>query len=163
MVSAKEPMRQNRRSVMSESETQSPQPDAAHLVLYDGVCGLCNRLLQFMLRHDRRRVFVFAALQGAVGRSIVTRSGGTPTELTTFYVVTDYSGPNARLLTKSDAALFIATRLGWPWKAAGLLRAVPRVIRDGVYNVVARSRYRWFGRYDSCPLPSPESRGRFID
>ena len=135
----------------------------AHLVLYDGVCGLCNRLLQFLLRHDRRRLFRFASLQSAVGRSILERSGGNPAELTSFYVVADYRTPASRLFSRSDAALFVAGALGWPWRAAQLTRFVPHAIRDRAYDQVARSRYRVFGRYERCLVPRPEFRNRFID
>jgi predicted DCC family thiol-disulfide oxidoreductase YuxK len=135
----------------------------AHLVLYDGVCGLCNRLLQFLLRHDRRGVFSFAALQSNVGRSMVARSGGDPGALTSFYVVADYQTGASRVFTRSDAALFIAGQLGWPWKAARWLRVVPKTLRDLAYDLVARSRYRVFGRYETCLLPSPEHRRRFVD
>jgi len=135
----------------------------AHLVLYDGVCGLCSRLLQFLLRHDHRRVFSFAPLQGAVGRSIVERSGGNPAELTSFYIVADYQTAASRVFTRSDAVLFVAGALGWPWRAGQLIRFVPQAVRDRAYNVVARSRYRVFGRYDRCLVPSPEFRARFID
>ena len=134
-----------------------------HLVLYDGVCGLCSRLLQFLLHHDRRHVFSFASLQSPVGQSIVERSGGNPCDLTSFYVVADYRTAASHVFTKSDAALFVAGALGWPWKALGLTRVVPQGIRDRLYDVVARSRYRVFGRYDRCLVPRPEFRIRFID
>ena len=140
-----------------------PSREGVHLVLYDGLCGLCNRVVQFVLRHDHRRVFRFAALQSPVGRSVVERSGGDPAELSTFYLVADYETAASRVLTRSDAALFVAGELGWPWKAAGWIRWVPKAIRDAAYDLVARSRYRLFGRYDQCPLPSPEVRSRFID
>jgi predicted DCC family thiol-disulfide oxidoreductase YuxK len=139
------------------------QTVGVHLVLYDGVCGLCSRLLQFLLRHDRRGVFSFAPLQSAVGRSIVERSGGNPAEPASFYVVADYQTPASRVFTRSDAALFVAGALGWPWRAARLTRFVPHAIRDRAYDLVARSRYRVFGRYDRCLVPSPEFRGRFIN
>lgn len=149
---------------MVQSQAQpSSVPAGAHLVLYDGVCGLCSRLPRFLLRHDRRRVFSFASLQSAVGRSIVERSGGNPAQLTSFYVVADYRTTASRVFTRSDAALFIAVALGWPWKAAQLIRFVPQAVRDRAYDVVARNRYRVFGRYDRCLVPSPEVRGRFID
>lgn len=138
-------------------------PAGAHLILYDGVCGLCSRLLQFLLRHDRRRVFSFASLQSAVGRSIVERSGGNPAELTSFYVVADYRTAASRVFTRSDAVLFVAGALGWPWKAAQVMRFVPSAIRDRAYDVVVRNRYRVFGRFDQCLVPSPEFRRRFID
>ena len=145
---------------MVHSEAQ--QPVGVHLVLYDGVCGLCSRLLQFLLRHDRRQVFSFAPLQSAVGRSFVERSGD-PAELTSFYVVADYQTPASRVFTRSDAALFVAGALGWPWRVAQLTRFVPHAIRDRAYDLVARSRYRVFGRYERCLVPRPEFRNRFID
>jgi predicted DCC family thiol-disulfide oxidoreductase YuxK len=137
--------------------------DDAHLVLYDGVCGLCDRLVQFLLQNDRRAVLTFASLQGAVGRSMVERFGGNPDELTSFYVVAHHRSSHARMLSKSNAALFVAAKLGWPWKAAVLLRVFPRTILDWVYDRVARSRYRVFGRFDQCLIPRPEFRGRFVE
>ena len=100
-----------------------------HLVLYDGVCGLCNGLSQFLLRHDRRRVFVFASLQSAVGRAVVERNGGDPDVLTSFYVVADYDTQGARFFAKGDAALFVASQLGWPWRAALAARLLPKPVR----------------------------------
>ncbi|HEY7285736.1 MAG TPA: DCC1-like thiol-disulfide oxidoreductase family protein [Vicinamibacterales bacterium] len=137
--------------------------ERVHLVLYDGVCGLCNRVVQFVLEHDERRVFRFASLQSALGRSIVKQSGGDPDELTAFYVVGNYQTPAARVLTRSDAVLFVACKLGWPWKAARLLRVLPRVIRDRAYDLVAWNRYQVFGRHEHCLLPRPEFRSRFVD
>jgi predicted DCC family thiol-disulfide oxidoreductase YuxK len=137
--------------------------EGAHLVLYDGVCGLCNGVVRFLLRHDHRRLFRYASLQSAVGQSFVKGSGRDPAELTSFYVIADYLAPIANVLTRSDAVLFVAGQLDWPWKAARLLRALPRIVRDFAYECVARSRYRVFGRYDHCVVPSPEYRSRFLD
>jgi predicted DCC family thiol-disulfide oxidoreductase YuxK len=149
---------------MLQSRAQPPSnQEGVHLVLYDGVCGLCSRLLQFLLRHDRHRVFSFASLQSHVGQSFVERSGGNPGELSSFYAVADYQAAGLRVFTRSDAALFVAGALGWPWKAAQLLRVVPRGIRDLAYDIVAQNRYRVFGRFDRCFIPSPEFRNRFID
>jgi predicted DCC family thiol-disulfide oxidoreductase YuxK len=143
----------------------SPAPASAeaHLVLYDGVCGLCSRLLRFVLRHDHRAVFDFASLQSAAGKAMVARWGGNPEELTSFYVVADFRTPGARMLMKSDAALFVAGELGWPWRAARAAHILPGVIRDRLYDVIARHRYRVFGRHEQCLVPSPEFRHRFID
>ena len=91
------------------------------------------------------------------------RSGGNPAELTSFYVVADYETGAPRVFTPSDAALFVASALGWPWRAAQLTRFVPHAIRDRAYDLVARSRYRVFGRYERCLVPRPEFRNRFID
>jgi predicted DCC family thiol-disulfide oxidoreductase YuxK len=148
---------------MEQRTAQEPAGTGAHLVLYDGVCGLCDRLLQFLLRHDRRRVFRFAALQSDVGRSLVRRHGGDPDAITTLYVVADYERAAARAFTRSDAALFVAGELGWPWRLARVLRVVPRPLRDVAYDAVARRRYRLFGRFDQCQIPTPEFRSRFID
>src|SRR5262245_11688577 len=102
---------------MSDGRAQGPAgPAGRHLVLYDGVCGLCSRLLQFLIAHDHRGVFSFAALQSASGRAVVERFGGDPAVLTTFYVVADFRTVDARALTKGQAALFVVTELGWPWK-----------------------------------------------
>lgn len=149
---------------MVESGAQPPPAgNGVHLVLYDGVCGLCNRLLQFLLRHDHRRVFNFASLQSAVGQSTVERSGGNPRDLTSFYVVADYRTAASRVLTRSDAALFVLSELQWPWRAALWMGWVPNGIRDRIYDLIARYRYQVFGRYDRCLIPGPEFRDRFID
>src|ERR1700722_16743539 len=109
---------------MVDSPTQTPSAgQGVHLVLYDGVCGLCNRLLQFLLAVDHRAVFDFASLQSPTGREIVERVGGQPDDLNWFYVSANYRTPGARVLTKSEAALFVAEELGWPWKLTGLMRA----------------------------------------
>jgi predicted DCC family thiol-disulfide oxidoreductase YuxK len=140
-----------------------PPAQGAHLVLYDGVCGLCNQLVQFLLTHDRGDVFMFASLQSATGKALVARWGGNPEDLSSFYVVADFRTADARVVTKSDAALFLAQELGWPWTLARVARVLPRAIRDRLYDVIARSRYRVFGRYEQCQIPSEESRNRFVE
>ena len=134
-----------------------------HLVLYDGECALCNRVVQFLLEHDHRAVFSFAALHSSTGKATVAKSGHDPNDLTTFYVVADFRTPQARVLTKGDAALFVARQLGWPWKAAYAARVLPKLVRNLLYDAVARNRYRVFGRYEQCLLPSEAARARFID
>jgi predicted DCC family thiol-disulfide oxidoreductase YuxK len=135
----------------------------AHLVLYDGVCVLCSRLLRFLLRHDHRAVFTFASLQSEAGRAMVARFGGNPDELRSFYVVANYRTHDARMFRRSGAALLVAGELGWPWKAAVVLRLLPTPILDHAYDLVARYRYRLFGRYEQCPIPPPEVRARFLE
>ena len=133
------------------------------IILYDGVCGLCNRLTRFVLARDRPGRFRFAALQSAFASEILARHGRDPRDLDTLYLVIAHGRPEERLLQKSDAALWILRELGGPWRAAGALRVVPRWVRDLGYDLVARIRYRLFGRYDSCPLPEPRHRARFLD
>lgn len=134
------------------------------ILLYDGVCGLCNRLVQFILRHDRAAIFRFAALQSSLAAGILARHGVDAANLDTVYVVLNSSEPNESLLARSDAILFVLQQLGGSWRAAVLLlRLIPRPLRDWGYRIVARIRYRFFGSYDSCPLPTPETRARFLD
>lgn len=134
------------------------------ILLYDGVCGLCNRLTQFILRHDRNAIFRFAALQSAFAAPILTRHGAHPADLDTVYVVIHHNQPGESLLPRSDAILFVLQQLGGFWRlAARLLALVPRLVLDWAYRVVARNRYRIFGRYDTCPLPTEATRARFLD
>ena len=149
---------------MADSETQPVSAaEGAHLVLYDGVCGLCSSLLQFLLTHDRRAVFAFASLQSATGRAMVEGLGGDPSELTSFYVLANYRTRNRRMFARSEAALFVARQLGWPWRAASIAGVLPSGLLDRVYNAIARNRYRVFGRFDRCLAPRPEFRGRFVE
>jgi predicted DCC family thiol-disulfide oxidoreductase YuxK len=143
---------------------QSPGPVPGPVVLYDGVCGLCNRYVQFLLRRDRGRVFRFAALQGAFGQDALTRHGIEVTGDPQSIVLLESPGtPNERLRVRSDAVLASVARLGGPWRCVGALRLIPRFLRDGVYDFVARVRYRLFGRFDVCAVPPGGFEQRFID
>src|SRR5580704_3618750 len=134
------------------------------ILLYDGVCGLCNRVVQFVLRHDNDAVFRFTALQSALSAHILTRHGANPTDLDTFYVVLNHDQGSEQLLARSDAVVYVLKQLGGFWQIAAFLMGVlPRVLRDWGYGVIARNRYRMFGRHDTCPVPSAETRARFID
>ena len=144
---------------MQVPETASGQ----HLVLYDGVCGLCNRLLQFLLVHDHRAVFNFASLQSPIGQAMVERFGGDPRDLNSFYVVADYRTPGITAFTKSRAAIFVARELGWPWKVLCTAGILPTVVLDSIYDLVARNGYRMFGRSETCLVPAPDVKERFVE
>lgn len=137
------------------------------ILLYDGVCGLCNRLVQFILRRDRSAVFLFAPLQGALAGSILARHGANPNpsdDLDSVYVVVNRDLPDESLLSRSDAVLFVLKQLPGVWPStAFLLQLVPKFLRNAAYSVVARHRYRIFGRYEVCPLPREHDRSRFLD
>jgi predicted DCC family thiol-disulfide oxidoreductase YuxK len=149
---------------MTNSAAQAPAAgEGQHLLLYDGVCGLCDRLVQFVLTHDARGAFHFAPLQSDTGRAIVEKAGANPDDLTTFYAVRDYGTPRARTLVKGRAAVFVARELGWPWKGAAMLGLLPTLVLDWGYDIVARYRYRIFGRFEQCAIPRPEQRRRFVD
>jgi len=149
---------------MTYSRVQgSPRAEGVHLVLYDGVCGLCSSLLQFLLTHDRRGVFAFASLQSRTGRTVIEHLGGDPADLRSFYVLANYGTDRSRTLARGKAALFVAGQLGWPWKAAVIARVLPGAVLDRAYDVIARNRYRMFGRFEQCLAPRPEFRNRFIE
>jgi predicted DCC family thiol-disulfide oxidoreductase YuxK len=135
----------------------------AHLVLYDGACGLCNRLLQFLLAHDHRAVFSFASLQSSIGQTMVERFGGDPHDLNSFYLFANYKTPRIKPFMKSRAAIFVAGELGWPWKALRAAGFLPTAALDVIYDVVARNRYRVFGRSETCLVPAPQVRNRFVE
>lgn len=150
---------------MTTDPGRSESPIAAHpILLYDGVCGLCNRLVQFILRRDPAGIFRFAALQSPLAGRILARHGADSRDLDTVYVVVDSDAPGESLLPRSEAVAFVLSQLGGMWRAAALvLKLLPRPLRDFGYNVVARRRYRIFGRSETCVLPTPENRDRFLD
>ncbi len=133
-------------------------PEGPPVVLYDGVCALCNWAVRFILAHDARRVFVFAPLQSDVGRRWQDRFGIPRDALDTVILVQD-----GRVHVRSDAAFRILRQLNTVWGVLLVLRVLPLSFSDLFYNLIARSRYRVFGRYDACPIPSPEDRHRFLD
>lgn len=138
-------------------------PVGEHLILYDGVCGLCNRLNQFVLPRDPEGVFLFASLQSAVGRSILQGFGRNPDDLNTFFVVKNHRSASPALMSKSGAALFVAKTLGAPWRWLGIFAVFPSTLLDWGYDLIARNRYRLFGRSATCWLPRPEYKNRFLD
>ena len=143
---------------MNESGTANP------IILYDGVCGLCNRLVQFLLKHDKQRRLRFASLQSEFSERVLTRHGIDPKDLDTVQVVVNYERPDEQVLGRSDAILRAGRELGIPWNVfAAIARIVPRGLRDVVYRFVARNRYYVFGKYETCMLPDPKQRHRFLD
>jgi predicted DCC family thiol-disulfide oxidoreductase YuxK len=135
----------------------------SHLVLYDGVCGLCDHFVQFLLRFDRADSLRFAALQGPIGARILEAAGRAATPLSTVIVVADYGTTAERLLDRSDAGIFALSSMGGVWRSVSALRLLPRFLRDAGYDVIARYRYRIFGRFDACPIPTPGTRAKFLD
>jgi len=145
---------------MTELERNAIQGRA--LLLYDGVCALCNGVVQFLIKRDRLDRFRFAPLQSGLGREVLARF-----DIHFFpegvMLLTDSLTPSEHLYQRSDAVAEALQRLSAPWRLAGrALRLVPGPLRDWGYGIVARFRYRLFGRYDTCPIPPPEQRGRLL-
>lgn len=138
-------------------------PEPNPIVLYDGVCGLCNSLVQFLLKRDTHDRFRFASLQSEFAQNLLTLHGADPHDLDTVYVVKNYGQPELSLLARSDAVLYMLDQLGGVWKFAGVGRVLPKVFRDAAYKAVARNRYRVFGKHESCMLPEPQHRNKFLD
>jgi predicted DCC family thiol-disulfide oxidoreductase YuxK len=134
-----------------------------HLLLYDGACGLCHGVVRNVLERDRLGVFHFASLQSPAATEQLARFSGRPSHLNTFVVIVNYRDESPAQLTKAFAALFVMTALGWPWKAAGFLRVLPVALLDRTYDLIARNRYRIFGRRESCLLPRADYQRRFLD
>lgn len=140
--------------------------EANFVVLYDGVCGLCNRMVQFVLRRDPAGLFRFAALQGETAKRILARHAAATGNFETVYVVLNVDQADEQLLRESEAVVFILPHLetGTAWRFAGrVLALVPHRLLDLGYGIVARHRYRIFGRYNECPMPGEETRWRFLD
>jgi predicted DCC family thiol-disulfide oxidoreductase YuxK len=122
------------------------------VVLFDGICNLCNGAVRFVTRRDRAKRFDFASLQSETGARLLRehQQGSAMGEPDALVVI-----EGTQVYTHSDAALRIVRSLDGAWPLLGLLRLVPRVIRDAAYRFVARRRYRWFGRVEACPVPPP--------
>ncbi len=132
------------------------------VLLFDGTCGLCHGFVRFMLRRDRhRRLLRLAPLESSAARLILAHHPEA-TGIDSVVWVEPLATPDEKALTRSDAVLRALEYLGMPWSLLRIFRAVPRPLRDWVYDYVARKRYGWFGRYDVCPLPTPEEQARYL-
>lgn len=129
------------------------------ILLFDGVCNLCNGFVQFIIRHDAQQIFRFSSLQSGTGRGVLQyiadNVGPVPDSLILLY--------KGHYYTKADAALKIARLLGGGWRLLVVGYILPAFIRNGIYDLVARNRYKWFGKRDECMIPTPELTSRFLD
>lgn len=132
-------------------------PEAHPIVLFDGVCNFCDDTVQFVIKCDPFAVLRFAPLQSETGQRLLETHGLSKTDLDTMVLI-----DGDRCFTRSTAALEICSRLPEPWNSLRLFRIVPRFIRDVVYNLIARNRYRWFGKKETCMVPTPDIRRRFL-
>ena len=137
--------------------SQYPASDDRPLIIFDGVCHLCNASVAFIIRRDPRGVFRFTPLQGDHAKNLLR---GVPAQV----INTDsvLLMENGRIYDRSEAALRICRRLPWPWNLLWALRIIPKGFVDSVYALVARNRYRWFGRREACMMPRAEWKDRFV-
>ena len=135
----------------------------APVLLYDGVCGFCNKTVQMILERDPAGTMRFAALQSDYGRAVVERHTSLRGVDSVVFVENANGGSRERVFVRSDAALKVVAYLGGFWKIFLAAYVVPKPLRDYFYDLFARNRYRVFGKYDTCMLPPPEVRSRFLD
>lgn len=128
-----------------------------NLVLFDGVCNLCESSVQFIIRHDPKARFRFASLQSDYAQQLLKERGLQTKKFDSIVLV-----QNNQLFQRSDAALRIARGLSKGWSLLYVFIVVPRFVRDAVYNMIAANRYHWFGKKDACMIPTPELKSRFI-
>ncbi|MBS1731015.1 MAG: thiol-disulfide oxidoreductase DCC family protein [Bacteroidetes bacterium] len=128
------------------------------IIFFDGVCNLCNASVQFVIRHDKRRQFRFASLQSKLGMQFLQDHHLPREDFDTFILY-----KNSKIYTKSSGALQCAKHLAAPWSWLYIFIIIPKFIRDFIYTLIAKNRYRWFGKKDSCWLPTLELRNLFLD
>ena len=128
------------------------------IVLFDGVCNLCNGAVQFVIRRDRKKQFLFAALQSKTGSALMQQYGFTAGDLSSFILIEQDKAYN-----QSTGALRVAKKLSGLWPMLYGFIIFPKFIRDGVYGWIAHNRYKWFGKKDACMIPTPELKARFLD
>ncbi|RYG73354.1 thiol-disulfide oxidoreductase DCC family protein [Lentibacillus lipolyticus] len=128
-----------------------------NIILFDGECNFCDHSIQFIIKKDKKAIFKFAAIQSDAGQKII-RNFNVPDSINSLILI-----KNNKCYFKSSAVLRICKKLTGVWKIFYCLLIIPKWLRDYVYGIVAKNRYKWFGKKDSCMLPSPEIRNRFLE
>ena len=144
----------------------APPPATGAIIVFDGVCVLCNGWVRFLLRHDHRQRYRFAAMQGEAGRALLAEHGLDPDDPVSFLLIEHDLGRDRgappRVSTDTTAIRRVIAGLGGPWRVAHLAALLPAFVRDPLYRLVARNRYRLFGQHEACMAPSEETRARFL-
>ncbi|PKB44452.1 putative DCC family thiol-disulfide oxidoreductase YuxK [Cellulophaga sp. RHA19] len=129
------------------------------IILFDGVCNLCNNAIQFIIKHDKKDLFRFATLQGETGKKLITERNINTSKIDSIILIE----PNIAYYIKSTAALKIGRNFGGVWIFLWVLEQIPVGFRDWVYSYIAKNRYNWFGKKDNCMIPTPELKAKFLD
>jgi len=128
------------------------------VILFDGVCNLCNRIVQFVIKKDKKNQFLFASLQGKTGQEVLKKFHLDEDDFNSFILL-----ENGKIYTRSTGALRMLKRLGRGWQLLYVFIIVPQFIRNAVYNWIAKKRYKWYGKRDECMIPTARLRERFLD
>ncbi len=137
----------------------TPIPGNKQLILFDGVCNLCNSSVQFVIKHDKKDKFLFTALQSNVGKKIIQEFNIDTSKTDSILL---YS-PDKGLSLRSTAALNIAKQLRFPINTLIIFIIIPNFIRNWIYDLIARNRYKWYGKMDDCMIPTPEIKAKFLE
>lgn len=134
-------------------------PEHKQLILFDGVCNLCNSSVQFVIKNDKKDKFMFAPLQSEVGKQIIEKFNVDTSKTDSILL---YS-KEKDLKSKSTAALLVAKQLGFPINIWSVFLLVPAFFRNWVYDYIAKNRYKWFGKKEACMIPTPELKAKFME
>ena len=134
-------------------------PKDKKLILFDGVCNLCNSSVQYVIKHDKKHQFMFTALQSEAGKEVIEAYNIDTKKTDSILLYT----PEKGIDYKSTAALKIASQLGFPQNLMNVFFIIPPFIRNWVYDYIAKNRYKWYGKKDACMIPTPELKSRFLD
>ena len=127
------------------------------IVLFDGVCNFCNGTVNFLIKQDKKNILRFAALQSGSGQKLLKQYGLSAEEFESFLFI-----EKGKVYKRSSAALTLARKLSWHWQWTQVFWLVPKILRDGLYSLIARNRYKWFGKKETCMIPAPEVNSRFL-
>lgn len=133
-------------------------PKHKKLILFDGVCNLCNNSVQYVIKRDQKNTYLFAPLQSKVGQQIIEQFQIDTVKTDSILLYT-----NGKLYSKSTAALKVAATLGFPTNILSIFIVIPAFIRNWVYDFIAKNRYKWYGKKEACMIPTPELKSKFID
>lgn len=128
------------------------------IILFDGVCNLCNSCVRFIIKHDKRNQFLFGSLQGKAGQDYLQKFNLNATVFNSFILI-----ENDKVFTRSKAVLQVVKHLGGIWKLLYVFIILPKFIRDRMYDFVAKNRYKWFGKKEECLMPAAGLQSRFLD
>lgn len=133
--------------------------DGKKIILFDGVCNLCNSTINAIIKRDKKNMYLFAPLQGITGQKFITERNIDTTKVDSIILIE----PNVAYYTKAEAVLKIGRSFGRLWQLLWLFEQLPTVFNNWVYDYVARNRYKWYGKKDACMIPTPELKAKFLD